>query len=72
METLLKADIFFVVTTITVLVIAVLVITALIYIVRILRDFKNLSESIKDEGSKIVSDVDKVRKGFFKIFKKKK
>ena len=61
METLLKADIFFFVTTIVVILLAILLAIAMFYIVRILRDIKHVSSKVKEEGDKIIEDVDDLR-----------
>ena len=61
MDTLIKADIFFFITTIVVILIAILIAAALVYVVRILRDVKHLSTKVKEEGDKIVDDVDDLR-----------
>ncbi|MBA3733002.1 hypothetical protein H0W91_01350 [Patescibacteria group bacterium] len=52
-----KADIFFVVTTVAVVVISIGIIIALVYTIRILRDIKNLSEKAKSEGERILQEV---------------
>ncbi|MES2213606.1 MAG: hypothetical protein V4473_02080 [Patescibacteria group bacterium] len=61
MSSILTSDVFFFVTTIAVVMIAVGVIVALVYIVRILRDVKTLSNKVKDEGQKILSDMNGYR-----------
>ena len=62
MEELLKADIFFVITTIAVVVITVVVLIAAYYIIKILRDVRELSDLVKDEGELIIHDIDEARK----------
>ncbi len=47
METIAKADVFFFVTTISVVVLTILLITALFYIIKILKDFKEISGVVK-------------------------
>ena len=49
MDTLLKADIFFVVTTVAVFVVAAIVIWALVYLIKILRNVEDISETVKKE-----------------------
>lgn len=48
METLMKADAFFFVTTIAVALVAVALIVAIIYLIKILKNFKDTSDIIKD------------------------
>jgi hypothetical protein len=60
---IIKADIFFVVTTISVALVSVGTIIALVYIIRILKDLKALSKKAKDEGEKIIDDVRILREG---------
>ncbi len=52
METLAKSDIFFVVTTIAVVLVSVFLSIALYYLIRILRRFKSISEKIEEETYK--------------------
>lgn len=63
METLLKADIFFVVTTIAVVLIAIAAIVALVYLIFVLRHLAQLMRRIRREGEEIVDDVRAVREG---------
>jgi len=62
MQQLLKSDIFFVVTTIAVVVVSVAVIIALVYLINILRDARKLSAKAREEGEAIIHDVGIVRK----------
>ena len=62
MNTLIKADIFFFITTIAIVLLTVVAIVVAIYVVRILRDIKNLSEKVKIEGGEIIDDVKSARK----------
>ena len=61
MQTIMKSDIFFVVTTIAVVAVAIALVVAIVYLILILKDVKSLSEKIKDEGGKIVEDVGAIR-----------
>jgi len=63
METLLKADVFFVVTTVAVVAVAVVFIIALIYLIFILREIKGLMRRIRQEGDEIMDDVKSIREG---------
>ena len=75
MQGLLKSDIFFVVTTFVVFFVGAALVIALIYIIRILKDMKILSDKARDEGEKILDDVASFRedakikgRSLFKIF----
>ncbi len=61
MEGILKADIFFFVTTILTILISLVIICILIYVLLIVKNIKTLSDKVKTEGGKIVDDVEKVR-----------
>jgi len=66
MNTLIKADIFFFITTIAIVLLTVVAIVVAIYVVRILRDIKNLSEKVKIEGGEIIDDVASARENIKK------
>lgn len=57
MSEIAKADIFFVVTTIAVVVISIVFIIALVYLIKILRDFKQVSGKVKEESERISKDL---------------
>ncbi len=57
----MKADIFFFITSVVVILLAILVAVMLVYIVRILRDVKHISSRVREEGDKIIEDVDELR-----------
>lgn len=61
MDSLLKADIFFVVTTIAVFVVAAIMIWALAYLIKILRNVEDISETVKKETKKFSQDLDGFR-----------
>lgn len=61
MNNILQADIFFFVTTLTVIVIAVLIVVAIFYVIAILRDIHKISKAVRTEGTKILHDVDSFR-----------
>ncbi len=54
---ILKSDIFFVISSISTVIVSVGLIVALYYIIKILRDIKFLSEKAKEEGDRILEDV---------------
>jgi K+-transporting ATPase A subunit len=66
MDSLLKSDIFFVVTTIAVVVVGALVAVVLIYLARILSDVKKLSRSVREEGERVVEDIEGLRENIKK------
>lgn len=61
MESVLKADIFFVITTIAVVVIAVGLTIVIVYAVRFFRDISYLSRRVREEGDHIIDDVSEYR-----------
>lgn len=66
MDSLLKSDIFFFVTTIVVIGLGVLIAVALVYLVRILADVKKLSKKVREEGEHIVDDIEGLRENIKK------
>lgn len=76
MDSFLKVDIFFVTTTVVVCVVGAGVLWALAYILRILRNVRDISETIDKETKQFVGDLDTlhehVRKyGFVRGFMKR-
>jgi hypothetical protein len=63
MEGILRADVFFVVTTVVVVLVGAAILTALYYAIRILRNAQHISQEISEETEAIIEDVDMVRKG---------
>ena len=61
METFMKADIFFFVTTVAIGVLAVGAGIIIFYIVKILKDVKHISETVLRESDKVAEDIDAVR-----------
>jgi hypothetical protein len=61
MDTVAKADIFFFVTTIFVGILAVAAIVVAVYVVKILRDLKDISTIVKSETEQIATDVEHLR-----------
>ncbi|MCI0542457.1 hypothetical protein L0Y69_01725 [bacterium] len=60
MDSLARSDLFFFITTIAVVLVTALVVAALIYVVRILRDIKSLSQKLEEGGDAIASDISSV------------
>lgn len=61
MRTLIHADIFFFLTSIFVVVLTVILSVGGVYFILILRDMKDISRKVKNEGGEIIDDVKKVR-----------
>jgi len=61
MENFIKADIFFFITSIAVVISTIGVIVVAVYVVRILRDMKHISKKVSEEGDKIIEDVEYLR-----------
>lgn len=55
--TIIKSDIFFLITTIAVIIISIGLAVALFYIIRVFKDLSILSKKTKEEGEKILEDV---------------
>lgn len=63
METFLKADIFFVITAVSVVVLSVLVGVAVVYLIRILKNVRDISDTAKREADLLAGDIDDLRIG---------
>jgi membrane protein implicated in regulation of membrane protease activity len=61
METIIKADIFFFITSIAVVVFTLSMIVVMFYVTRILKDMKHISETISRESDKLVGDIESIR-----------
>jgi len=70
METIAKADIFFVVTTIAVVLVTIGIIAVLVQAYRIARDIRSVSEKIAASGDAIASDIAALRSGIKRGAKK--
>lgn len=57
MELLIKADLFFLVTTVSLIIVSAILVVVLIYILRIVRDIFHLVKQAKEEGDQILKDV---------------
>jgi len=62
MEGILKSDIFFVVTTIAIVIVAIVFVAALVYVILILRDIKRVSSRVREESKNISEDISSLRK----------
>jgi hypothetical protein len=61
MDTFIQADIFFFVTTIFVIILVIVLAIAGFYIIRILRNLRDVSEIVKSETQHIAGDVENLR-----------
>ncbi len=61
MDSLLKSDIFFFITSVCVVVVSSLLAYALVYIVGILRDVKRLSTRIDKESERIIEGINTIQ-----------
>ena len=61
MDTLLKADIFFVITSIAVVLLTIGGVVALVYVIKILREVKSITELLRREGEHLSEDVEELR-----------
>lgn len=84
-QSLIHADIFFFITTVVVIVLAILLIFALVFIIEILRDARDITRKFKKESEEVLGDLHDLRehikqegltigymgKFFKRLFKKK-
>jgi biopolymer transport protein ExbB/TolQ len=61
MDTLIHADIFFFITAIAVVLLTILLIIAFFYIIQILRNMRDFSDTLRREGNLIASDIAEFR-----------
>lgn len=61
MDTLIKADIFFVVSAVSIVLLTVLVVVALFYVIHILRNIGRISDDVKEESEEIIDDIHTLR-----------
>ena len=61
-ESLLHADIFFLITTIALVIVSTGVIIALVYVIHILKAVKDITDRIREEGVEIIADLKALRK----------
>lgn len=61
-ETLIHADIFFFISTIALILVSIGIIIALVYAIKILKNFKDVSDRVNQESVEIVADVKTLRR----------
>jgi len=71
-EGLLKSDIFFVITSVAIVIVALFVVAILVYLVLIMRDIKNISGRISEESKFFFEDLAILRANVKKDGKKVK
>ncbi len=62
MENVVKSDVFFFVTTIAIAVVAIAAVAVFIYLILILRDIKNISGRVREEGKHLSKDISDLRR----------
>lgn len=70
MEDIMKADVFFFVTTIIVVILGILSAVAIIFLVKILSRFNSLSKNVEEELQHILSDISSFRGNVANIIEK--
>lgn len=61
MSEFMKADIFFFVTTVAVIVLTVVVAVFMVYLIGVMRNVRDISELVKTQGKNISDDISKLR-----------
>lgn len=61
MEDILKQDIFFFITTVSVVVLTILLVIAAVYIIKIVKDIKFITRKAKDESELLSEDLKELR-----------
>lgn len=62
MSELIKSDIFFFITGGAVIILTIILIVALYYVIKILRDFEEISDIVKEESKLIAGDISFLRR----------
>ena len=57
MTSILKSDIFFIISSVSTVVVSIAITVTLYYLIKILRDIKFLSAKAREEGERILEDV---------------
>lgn len=61
MDSFLKSDIFFFITSVAVVIIAILLTVLIIYLIKVSRDIRYISQRAKTEADNIIEDVSQLR-----------
>lgn len=62
MENLIKADIFFVITSVSVIIFTIGLIIILFYVIRILKNADHISTRVKEESDNVIEDIGILRR----------
>ncbi|MBI5134194.1 MAG: hypothetical protein HZA81_02295 [Candidatus Taylorbacteria bacterium] len=60
-ESLIHADIFFFISTVALVLISIAIVVASVYVIKILRNVKEVTDKMNAESSEIISDLKKLR-----------
>ncbi len=61
MDSVLKSDLFFFITSIAVVLVSAVLIVIMVYIVRIMRDIKDIASTLKQQTDALSDDIDEFR-----------
>jgi len=61
MTDVLQTNIFFVITSIAIIVISILLVITLVYVIRVIRDLSHVSKIVREQSDQIVQDVSSAR-----------
>ena len=61
MNNILKSDIFFFITSVAVIIIAILLVILIVYLIKVSKDIKYISQKAKAEADNIIQDVSTLR-----------
>ncbi len=64
MNEVLQANIFFFITAVTVIILAIIFAVALVYVIRILKDLKEISAVLRSQTHLVSADVNELRRKF--------
>lgn len=57
----MKADIFFVIASAATVIVSIAIVIAALYLIRVLRDARDISVMIKEESGRVIQDVENLR-----------
>lgn len=61
MNEILKANVFFFVTTVAIIVLSILIAVALVYVIHVVRNVSKISDKVREKSEDLAGDVDKLR-----------
>lgn len=65
MTELIKSDVFFFITAVAIVVVTIVILVALYYVIKILRDFEEISDIVKNESKLIAGDISFFRRNIW-------